>query len=211
MANTEQEIWQKYPDYPFIQASNLGRVKTVDRWVPNGENSKRLVKGRILKQYDDGHGYMFVHFYVNGKTVNLKVHRIVAICFIPNPDNLPEVNHIDCDRTNNRLENLEWCTHQENIAYRDKLGHFVNNNPGRPIFAVNLETSKVLWFESQREAARQLGVNLGHLNSVAKGKLNKTGGHWFCYADENAVGKMRTKFGDKVAEKVEKLMNANRN
>ena len=59
MKNTEQEVWKTYPDIPFLQASNLGRIRTVDRWVPyNG--SKRLIKGRVLKQYHERNGYMRV-------------------------------------------------------------------------------------------------------------------------------------------------------
>lgn len=63
------------------------------------------------------------------------------------------MNHKDSNPKNNAVSNLEWCTRQENISYRDKLGHYVNNNPGHPVIAINPETSEVLWFESQREAA----------------------------------------------------------
>lgn len=273
----EKEIWKQYPKYPWIKASNLGRVRTKNRTITDKKGRKRFVKGHILKQYLLPCGYMYVTFSVNGKTVNLRVNRVVAICFLPNPDNLPEVNHIDCDPTNNRLDNLEWCTSQYNSAYRDKLGHGVNNNPGHPVYAVNLKNGRVLRFESQHEAARQLGVSVGHvtavvkgernqtgeywftenrneitekkirevkakmvflggvvavnldtfdifyfetqhevarqfgvsvgnLNMVLKGQRNKTGGCWFCYADEDAVEKTRSKFGDKIAEKVEELM-----
>lgn len=225
---------------------------------------------------------MYVVFRVNGKTINLRVHRVIVGSHLPNPDNLPEVNHIDCDPTNNRLDNLEWCTHQENIAYCVKLGHWVNNNPGHPMFAVDLETGKVLKFESQSEASHQLGISLGdiwkvlkgkknqaggylftedkneiteekiqkvkakmhflggviaintetfevfyfefqheaacklgvhrgNIYKVLKGKRNTTGGYWFCYADEKAVENSRARFGDEVANKVEKLMNKNCN
>ena len=74
------------------------------------------------------------------------------------------------------------------------------------MFAVNLKTGKVLYFESQSEAARQLGARQGHINEVVKGKRDKTGGYWFTNADSTAVEKTRAKFGDKIAEKVEKLI-----
>ena len=202
----EEEIWKVYLEYPWIEVSNLGRVRTKDRYVRGKNGSKRLIKGRILKQHLTKDGYKYISFGVNGKTVNLKVSRAVAICFIPNSDNLPEVNHIDCNRTNNRADNLEWCTHQENIMYRDKLGHCVNNNPGRPVIAINPETSEVFWFESQSEAARQLGADQRNIFKVIKGKINKTHGWWFAYADSNVIEKTKKKFGDEIACKVEKLI-----
>lgn len=205
----EEEIWKVYPKIPFIEASSLGRVRTKDRVVTRSNGRKCRVKGRVLKQRLRPDGYMDVHFHVNGKAVNLYVHRIVATCFIPNPNNLPEVNHIDCDRTNNRWDNLEWCTSQENIKYCVKLGRWKNNNPGKPVIAINLEAHEVLWFESQHEASRQLGVNRGNIGSVVRGSLNKTCGYWFTNANENTVEKTREKFGDKVARKVEELMNQN--
>lgn len=211
MANTEQEIWKTYPDYPFIQANQFGEIRTIDRYVPSRNGSKRLVKGRVLKQQLGNSGYMYVQFSVDGKKVRLSVHRVVATSHLPNPDNLQEVNHIDCDPTNNRRENLEWCTHQENVAYCVKLGHHVNNNPGQPVIAVDLNSFKVFWFESQMEAARQLGVWAESINRVIKGKRHKAGGCWFCYADSSAIEKVRAKFGDELANKVEKLMNEHRN
>ena len=204
---SEEEIWKTYPEYPFIEASNLGRIRTKDRYVMVKGQGKRLVKGRVLKQRLRSDGYMDVGFGIDGKVVKLRVHRIVATCFIPNPENLPEVNHIDCDPTNNAANNLEWCTSQYNVAYRDKLGHTAKQGgPKRPVIAVNTETFEVFWFESQHEAGRQLDVCVQGVNNVAKGKRNQTHDCWFCYVDENAVEKTREKFGDKIAEKVEKLM-----
>lgn len=156
MIKKEEEVWKTYPDYPFIEVSNLGRVRTLDRWVQcNG--GKRLVKGRILKQQLNHNGYMQVQFGVNDKYVQLRASRMVAITYIPNPNNLPEVNHIDCDRTNNRVDNLEWCTRQENITYRDKLGHTAKHNAlKKPVIAINQETFEIFWFESQSEALGNL-------------------------------------------------------
>ena len=79
------------------------------------------------------------------------------------------------------------------------------------MIAVNLETSETFYFGTQAEAGRQLGISDKHISAVSKGLRRTTYGFWFTYADENAVEKTRVKFGDKVAEKVEKLMNANRN
>lgn len=282
MVNTEQEIWKPYPEFPFVEANQFGEIRTKDRVVTDRNGRKLHIKERVLKQQLLPNGYLYVHINVNGKIFNRYVHRIVACSHLPNPDNLPEVNHIDCDRTNNRLDNLEFCTHQENIAYCVKSGRWVNNNPGKPVYAVDLETGKVFRFESQAEAGRQLGVSQGHIGDVLRGEQNQAGGcwftedeseiteekirevkakmsffgdvvvvntetfeafyfqsqaeaahqlgisrgyvnmvvrgrqnkakdHWVCYADQNAVEKTREKFGNGVAEKVKKLIDKNCN
>lgn len=214
MANTEQAVWKPYPEYPFVEANQFGEIRTKDRTVIGKDGKKYYVKGRILKQKDNGHGYMQVHFKVNSKPIYLYVHRIVAICFILNPNNLPEVNHIDNNPTNNAVSNLEWCSSEYNIEYREKYGISASEFTKvlrKPAIAISLDGFKVLWFESQHEAARKLGVRQGHITEVIKGKSNKTGGCWFCNADENAVEKTRMKFGDKIANEVERLMNEHRN
>ena len=273
----EKEVWKPYPDYPFIEVSNLGRVRTKDRIVTRSNGRKCFVKGRVLKQYSSHNGYMNVHFGVNGKTINLIVSRAVATSFLLNPNNYPEVNHIDNNPKNNTVSNLEWCTKKYNLDYKKNFGTSPAQIQGRPVFAVDLKTGKVLkfesqgeaarqlhlsqgdicsvlkglynqtggywfteneseiteekiqeikakthflggviainpknyevfWFKFQSEAARQLGIDGSHISNVAKGKRHKTCGYWFCYADKNAVEKARSKFGDKVANKVEKLI-----
>lgn len=78
----------------------------------------------LIKQQDNGIGYQRVNLFdVNGKARKHYVHRIVAQAFIPNPENKPNINHIDCNPKNNSVENLEWCTQSENIKYAVKLGH----------------------------------------------------------------------------------------
>ena len=167
---------------------------------------KDLVEGRVLKQHDNGHGYMFVQFYANGKRITLRVNRMVAIAFVPNPHNYPVVNHLDNDRKNNAVSNLEWCTRKENEAYKKNFGTSAAEVLGRPVIAVNPETSEVFWFESQCEASQQLGVYQQNINHVVKGLRYTAGGYWFCDADENAVEKTRIKFSDEVAKKVKELL-----
>lgn len=206
MTNKEDIVWKTYPEIDFLQANQFGEVRTVDHYVTCKDGRKRFVKGYILKQQLRRHGYMQVHISVNGKEVHLYTHRIVASCFLPNPDNLPEVNHKDCNPSNNKASNLEWCTPQYNVAYREKYGISAAEVCGRSVFAVNSKTEEVFRFETQHEAAQQLEVNRGSLNSVLKGRRNQTGGCWFCYADSNAVETTRLKFGDEVADKVKALL-----
>lgn len=204
---TKTEIWKTYPDFDFIQGSNLGRVRTLDRYVPDGKKGKRFVRGRVLKQFRESSGYMRVHVGVNNKGVKLSVHRVIASCFLPNPSNLGQINHKDCNRANNAVSNLEWCTNKQNIAYRDKLGHTARNNaPKSPLFAVNLDTLEPLWFESQSEAGRQLSADVGSINKVLKGKQKTAKGYWFTIDSENIVETVIAKFGDTAANKIAELI-----
>lgn len=180
----EEEIWKTHPDYPFLQANQFGEIRTTDRIITRSDGRKQFVKGHILKQYLHKSGYMYVKFSMNRKTVNLSVHRVVATCFISNPFGLPEVNHKDNNPQNNTASNLEWCSSQYNQDYKKNFGTSQAELFGRPVFAVNLKTGKVLRFESQHEASQQLGVDVRNLNKVVKGKLNQTGGYWFT-EDEN--------------------------
>ena len=92
------------------------------------QNSLR--RKRKLSDYPNEAGYRKVNLYdLNGKCSKKYIHRLVAEAFIPNPENKPNVNHIDCDRANNHVENLEWCTQSENIKYCVKCGRHVSNLP----------------------------------------------------------------------------------
>jgi len=184
----ETEIWRRHPEIDKIEVSSFGRVRTLDKIVPSSWNATRLVKGKVLKQHGNGRGYLNVSIKIAGKWIPKSVHRLVAQTFIPNPDNLPEVNHKDCDRANNRSDNLEWVTHEENTAYRDKLGHTARNNaPKSPVLAINLATWEVHRFPSIMEVERKLGVNHSNIISVIKGSRKQTGGFWFVSADNKAV------------------------
>jgi len=117
------EIWKDIPEYEkFYQASNLGRVKSLDRimWV---EKRKRYLplKGQILSPKTDKYGYLCIVLCRDGKHKHITVHRVIAKTFIPNFNNYSEINHINCDKQDNRIENLEWCTTQQNGFHKWKI------------------------------------------------------------------------------------------
>ena len=176
------EIWKSYPDIPEIEVSTLGRVRTRDRMVSGKGNGTRFQKGRVLKQFISNSGYMRVNIKIDGKQIKKSVHRLVAQTFIENPNDLPMVNHLDCDRKNNDVENLEWCNNSYNQKYREEFG----KASGRPVFAVNLATLEVSRFRSRMEAGRSLGVFYQSISKVIKGRFKQTGGYWFTNADDNA-------------------------
>jgi len=199
------EVWKPHPEYCSIEVSTLGNIRTLDRVVSNGRGIY-VVKGRILKQRCDRYGYLIVSVQVDGKWKTRLVHRLVAQAFIPNPNNLPQVNHRDCNRTNNFVDNLEWCNNSYNQKYRDKFGKSNTEIEGHPLFAVSLTTLKVSKFRAQMEASRVLGINQRSIWGVIKGKRIQTHNYWFTNADKNAVEVTRAKFGNSVARKIEELM-----
>jgi len=189
------EIWKALPGGPGVEVSTLGRVRTLDKMVRNRWGTW-LMKGRILKPASDRDGYLTVAVKVNDKFISKKVHRLTAQTFIPNPDSLPEINHKNCIRDDNRVSNLEWCNHSYNAQYREKFGISNTESRGKPVFAINLTTLEVSRFRSQSEACRALGVFVTNINSVIKGKYNKTHGYWFVNDDGNAVDVVKSKLHD---------------
>lgn len=190
---SKTEIWKSHPDIPGIEVSTFGNVRTLDR-VVSSEKTTRFVKGHVLNPYDNDRAYLRVGIQSNGKRAFKYIHRLVAQTFLPNPKSLPEINHKDNNPLNNSALNLEWCTHEENIAYREKYGkpakEFVRKSP---VYAVNLKTGETLWFESQIEASRVFGFSVSSINNVIMGKQKQTHGLWFINADANAADAIKHK------------------
>ena len=106
-----KEMWKDIPGYERLyQVSNLGNVRSL--------NYNRTGEIKLLKQIPDKGGYKTIQLCKNGKPKHCKIHRLVAMAFIPNPNNLPAVNHKDENPSNNNVNNLEWCT----IAYNNNYG-----------------------------------------------------------------------------------------
>ena len=174
-----EEIWRDIKGYEGkYMVSNLGRVKSLIY--------KRTGKEEILKAYDNGHGYLFVILCKDGKDKTCRVNRLVAQAFLENPDNLPEVNHKDEDKTNNCVENLEWCSKLYNINYgtgRKRSAEKRAKKLSKPVFSVNKESGLIMWWQSAMEASRQTGIAQGNITQCCKGKNKSAGGHIWFYAD----------------------------
>ena len=123
-----EEIWKPIKDYENLyEISNLGRIRSKDRVVYqknrwNDNLSRFLYKGKLLNTKIEENKYVQVHLCKNNKQKRYLVHRLVAETFIPNPENKEQVNHINCNKNDNRVENLEWTTPKENTQ------HAIKNN-----------------------------------------------------------------------------------
>ena len=117
IAELEGEVFKIYKDNPFYMVSNFGRVKSIDKEVNHNYGGKCIKKSKILTQTDNGSGYLSVGLTSKGGTKTTRVSRMVATTFVLNPENKPQVNHINGDKKDNRAENLEWTTFGENVRH----------------------------------------------------------------------------------------------
>lgn len=183
-----EEIWKDIKGYEGIyQVSNKGNVKSLKRIVKTW-NAYKTLYDRLLKAYTSKNGYLHVVLRKDNVAKNYNVHRLVAEAFIPNTENKSQVNHIDEDKTNNCVYNLEWCTPKENINYGNSLkkraytqritGCQINNkSTSKKIRCI--QTNKV--FPSIREACRTFNLDASTVSKVCKGKKRATKGWSFCY------------------------------
>ena len=112
------EEWRPIEGYEGLyEVSNTGQVRSLDKY----DSMNRFLRGRILRLFTDGLGYLRAQLYSNSKRKSFLVHRLVAQAFIPNPDNLPQVNHRDENPSNDNVDNLEWCDGKYNVNYGTRI------------------------------------------------------------------------------------------
>ena len=155
------EIWKPVKDYEgYYEVSNLGRVRRLDRY-DYGCGYARFYKGRILKNLMSGKSpYYHVQLCKDGSITNKNVHRLVAEAFIPNPDNLPCVNHKSEVKTDNIPENLEWCSQEYNANYGTKNARCIKTKIERGLMDpdgenLSSEDRKRLWTDKHKEEIKE--------------------------------------------------------
>ena len=164
---SKDEIWRDVVGFEgFYKVSNKGNVRSVDRINHVG----REYSGRTLRSGYSADGYPQLQLCKNGKIKNKYIHRLVAEAFIPNPNNFPEVNHMDEVKDNNDVRNLEWCTRGYNNNHGTRTERI-----SKKVRAVNVETGEVLTFKSTNEAGRK-GYNSGGVAAACRGVYKNTKG-----------------------------------
>lgn len=175
------EVWRDIEDYVgSYQISNFGRVRSLERIENCRGRGKRLNKGRFLKQFNGKDKYKFVSLCKYGKTKQCSVHRLVAQAFIPNPDNLPCINHKDENKSNNSVNNLEWCT----IAYNNNYGTAIQRRvekQSKPVLQYTLNGEFVNEYPSVMETARQTGILQSNISMCCLGKRKTAKGFIWRY------------------------------
>lgn len=166
----EVEEWKDIKGYEGLyQVSNLGRVRSI------GYGKERILSSSNICHY----GYIKVNLYKEGKKNTFKVHRLVAQAFIPNPNNLPEVNHKDENKLNNHVSNLEWCTTQYNINYGTHNAR-MSKSKNKPILCVETGVE----YTSILEAEKLTGINKSSLSNCCRGIFKTAGGYHWRYVDK---------------------------
>lgn len=176
------EVWKPIKDYNSVyEVSNLGRVKSLARTVlynhPKFGACSLSYETKIIKQIKANTGYLLIGLCdENGKSSSFRVHRLVMTEFAPNPESKPFVNHLDGDKRNNVLSNLEWCTSSENMvhAYENGLAPKISgkdHHQSKTVYQYDFSGNLIGTYGSCGEAGRITGYNTSQINKVCMGKL----------------------------------------
>ena len=203
MENIEKEIWRDVLGYEGLyKVSNLGRIKRLPRFVIFSNGRRRTFCEIISKGHLNSDGYYIINLTKNGISKHKLVHRLVAEAFLPNPNHYSVIHHIDANKTNERADNLMWCSYSFNTKHsyefegrrRPMKGVFGKDNPHSiPIVQISLQGEVLAHFANTAEAARKLNVSHGCITSCIK-KRNKTAYGYLWSVDEPKSIKERIDF-----------------
>jgi hypothetical protein len=184
----ETEIWKEVVGYDNYEVSNLGNIRSKNRIIVDINNVTYTHKLRPIKQAKNRGGYYQVPLRINGKSKTISVHRLVAEAFIDNPENKPEVNHKDGDKSNCNVFNLEWNTHAENLQHAARTGLLKNgigiDSPlSKTVIQLNEVGNILNKFNGISEAYRKTGINYQNISSCCLGRRKSAGGYYWKFLD----------------------------
>lgn len=190
-----EEIWKPIPNIEnYYEVSNFGNVRSKERIRKQGSGVSTL-RPRILCQKENRCGYNTVHLSYNGISITKSVHRLVALTFIPNPNNLPCVNHKDENKKNNyvcikkdgtvdlKKSNIEWCSYKYNTNYGSTQSRRISKI-NKSVFSYNIHTGVYDEYESIKYASIVLKLDSSAITAVCKKKKRTTHGYIFRYKGE---------------------------
>lgn len=169
------EVWKPIKGLEgYYEISSYGRVRSVGRNLPHKTFGTWRIAPRILKTAMNGAGYLFFSAHLpGGGTKTISIHRVVAETFLEHPEYKSQVNHIDGNKLNNRLDNLEWVTPKENMEHAKQKG--LIPEPYQCVSVRCIETGKV--YKSLAEAGKDCGIGGENISRQIKGKTKKAGGY----------------------------------
>ena len=185
--NKMTEVWKDIKGYEGLyQISNLGRVKSLAHL--HGKSKKLIRKEKIMQCVIGIKGYLYCGLSKNGLTKRYRVHRLVAEAFIGNPNELPQVNHIDGDKANNRADNLEYCTCAYNVrhAFLNGLRKGIRDSDNALSKKVNqyaLSGDYIKTWDSTMQIERNLGITNVSISQCCLGKIKSSHGYIWRYAE----------------------------
>ena len=165
------EVWKDIKGFEGFQVSTEGKVRSVDRYI-NGKYGMQLRKGKEIKQWVSNSGYLTVSLNIAKKKTNLMVHRLVAETFLQQPEGKGYVNHIDGNKVNNTVANLEWVTRSENQKHAYRMGLIKNPVEKKAVLQIDKVSGKVITrYASILEASKAMGKQKsdGNISKACKG------------------------------------------
>lgn len=190
------EQWKPVTGFEIYEISDHGNIRSIDRMSRNRLGSF-FVKGTVLRQQHNNRGYRYVRLWKDGLQIKKYIHRLVAEAFVPNPNNLPQVNHLDNDPDNNMANNLEWCTHKQNMKWSEVQNRSVwgerakqNARKGQrrlwlPVIGQNVITGEVIRFTNLNDTKRA-GFQPSCVCNCCKGKRKTHKGYRWSYEKHTA-------------------------
>lgn len=178
----EEEIWKDIPGYEGLyRVSSLGRVRSLDMFVRTKGGGQTIHRGKILIPVVNKDGYHIVSLCKNGTKKGVRVHRIVAIVFIPNPLGYKIVNHKDRDPANNEVPNLEWCDTAYNVTYdgareRSSKTRYKNKKGFKNVAQYDMVGNLISVYDSVASASRETGCYQGAISNNCIGRSKSAGG-----------------------------------
>lgn len=198
----DNEVWKDIKDYEGLyQVSNMGNVRSMDRTTIGKHGKIMYFKGKNISPTDNGFGYYIVNLRKNGICKVFLVHRLVAMTFIKNNNPLLNiVNHKDENKTNNNVENLEWCTQKYNANYMNALknkadtykenqskGLHKKNRVRKTVIITNISTGEELEFDNLSMAGKFIGVSRAATSKTINGGMDSVRGWKIRYKEEESV------------------------